>query len=384
MDETKKKNTVKNAAKSESGKTGATTKKPAQSGKPVKHVLPRAAIRVINYLLVISLTAVIVFGILLLDYATAPIDEDNIAVVTVDIPVGSSFLRATKILDEAGLVKNMFLFNLLAFTKRATRVIRAGEYEFSTSMTPATVIRKLVRGEIKVYRVTIPEDFNIREIAHRLDYFRLIDKNLFFELARDRKFLASLGIPADSIEGYLFPETYTFNRSMSTRQIMSVMVSQFWSKVTPEMVHKAQEMGFTLHELVTFASLIGKESGYHDEKDLISAVFHNRLKKKKRLQSDPTAVYDFEDFQGKVLLSHLKRNSPYNTYIIQGLPPGPIANPGLSSIRAVLNPAPVKYLYFVSKNDGTHAFSETIQQHNEAVKELRRLQRQARSNSGEK
>ena len=384
MNDKDKKNNSKNKDNSAAGKAGSDARKTISSGKPVKHVLPRGVIRAISYFLFVSLVAVIIFGVLLLNYATTPIDEDNIAVVTVDIPVGSSFLKATRILDEAGLIKNRFLFNLLAVSKRATRVIRAGEYEFNTAMTPARVIRKLVRGEIKVYKVTIPEDFSMKEIAHRLDYFRLIDKDIFFELARDRKFLASLGIPADSIEGYLFPETYTFNRSMSTRQIMSVMVSQFWNKVTPEMVQKAQEKGFSLHQLVVFASLIGKESGYYDEKDLISAVFHNRLKKNKRLQSDPTAVYDLEGFQGRILLSHLKRNSPYNTYVINGLPPGPIANPGLASIKAVLDPAPVKYLYFVSKNDGTHAFAETLQEHNENVKELRRLQRQARSGAAGK
>ncbi len=133
-----------------------------------------------------------------------------------------------------------------------------------------------------------------------------------------------------------------------------------------------------------FCLFSGKESGYYDEKNLISAVFHNRLKKKRRLQSDPTTVYDLDDFQGKILKSHLKRKSPYNTYLIDGLPPGPIANPGLSSIRAVLNPAPVNYLYFVSKNDGTHAFSETLEQHYEAIKELRRFQQEAKANNLEK
>jgi len=345
---------------------------------PVKHVLPRGMVRAAKYLLAISLATAIVFGILLLDYATTPIDRDQVSVVTVEIPVGSSFLRATKILDEAGLIRNRFLFHLLAFAKRATRVIRAGEYEFNTMMTPSQIIRKLVRGEIKTYKVSIPEDLNMKEIAQRLDDFKLIDREVFSQLARDKQFLNTLGIPADSIEGYLFPDTYQFTRSMSTREIMKIMVSQFWKNVTPEMVQKANEMGFTVHQLVTLASLIGKESGYHDEKELISAVFHNRLKKNKRLQSDPTAVYDLENFQGKILLGHLKRKSPYNTYLIDGLPPGPIANPGLASIKAALNPAPVKYLYFVSKNDGTHAFAETLQEHNENVKALRRLQQQAR------
>jgi len=348
--------------------------------KPAKHFQPfslaRFLISFIKITFVTAIVAAVIFGGILINYAVSPIDEENVS-VTVDIPTGASFVRAARILDEAGLINNHFLFYSLAMVKKATRVIRAGEYEFNTSLTPGDVINKLMRGDIKNYLVTIPEDFTYREVAHRLGYFRLIDEDTFLRLARDEKFLTSLGIPVDSIEGYLFPNTYLFNRSMSTSQIIRIMVSQFWKEVTPEMVEQAAEMGFTLHEVVTLASLIGKESGYHNEKTLISAVFHNRLKRNKRLQSDPTAVYDMEDFQGKILRSHLRRESPYNTYVINGLPPGPIGNPGLASIKAALNPAPVKYLYFVSQNDGTHAFSETLAQHNEAVRELRRLQRNA-------
>jgi UPF0755 protein len=176
-----------------------------------------------------------------------------------------------------------------------------------------------------------------------------------------------LGIKGKSIEGYLFPNTYHFDRSMSTRQIMKIMHSEFWKKVTPEMVKRANELGFDLNQFVTFASIVGKESGNQPEKKTISAVFHNRLKKKIRLQSDPTAVYDLDNFNGKVLRSHLRRNSPYNTYIIRGLPPGPIANPGLTSLKAALYPAPVKHLYFVSKKDGSHFFSSSLDVHNQAA-----------------
>lgn len=383
MKETGGKTIFKKFRKKTDVKSGSKTRKRTLRSKPVKHVLSPAMIIAIRYFLVICFAVIVLFGGLLIHYSMSPVDDKN-ATVILDIPTGSGFLKVTNILDEAGLVKNKFLFNLLAVVKKATRVIRAGEYEFNTSMTPSAILRKLVRGDIKKYRVTIPEDFNVRDIARRLDDYRLIDKKTFLELARDKKFLASMGIEADSIEGYLFPDTYNFHRSMSTRQIMSFMVSQFWKKVTPEMAEEAAKRGLTLHQLITFASLIGKESGYYDEKNLISAVFHNRLKKKRRLQSDPTTVYDLDDFQGKILKSHLKRKSPYNTYLIDGLPPGPIANPGLSSIRAVLNPAPVNYLYFVSKNDGTHAFSETLEQHYEAIKELRRFQQEAKANNLEK
>jgi UPF0755 protein len=331
--------------------------------------MPNSTGRVSSYV-ILFLAVVVLFFVLLINYSTSSIDRKNITVL-VDIPTGSSFLKVTEILNQAGLVKCRVFFYSLAIMKNARRSIRAGEYEFNTSLTPAAMIDKLLRGEIKNYKVVIPEDLSLREIAVILGKDKLINKEDFFALARDEDFLESLGVKADSIEGYLFPETYFFDRSMSTRQIMKIMVSQFWKKVTPEMIKRAGELGFNTHQFVTFASIIGKESGDDAEKTMISAVFHNRLRKKIRLQSDPTAVYDLENFDGKVLRSHLKRKSPYNTYIIKGLPPGPIANPGMTSLKAALNPAPVKYLYFVSKKDGSHFFSSSLNEHNQAINRYR-------------
>jgi UPF0755 protein len=201
--------------------------------------------------------------------------------------------------------------------------------------------------------------------------YKLIDEVEFINLSADENFIDSLDIKGDSIEGYLFPETYLFDRSMSTRQIMKIMVGQFWKKVTPEMRKRANDLGFNMQQFITLASIIGKESGNSEEKPLISAVFHNRLRKKMKLQSDPTAVYDLENFDGRVKRQHLKRNSPYNTYVISGLPPGPITNPGIDSLNAALYPAKVNYLYFVSKHDGTHYFSATLDMHNRAINHYR-------------
>ena len=326
--------------------------------------------KVTNSVMLFFAVVILLFCVLLVNYSNTSIDKKNITFV-VDIPTGSSFLKVTEILNQAGLIKSRFFFYNLAIIKNARRSIRAGEYEFNTSLTPSAMIDKLLRGEIKNYRVVIPEDLSLREIAARLDEFKLIDKKDFFELASDEDFLESLNIKADSIEGYLFPETYFFDRSMSTRQIMKIMVSQFWKEVTPEMLKRTGELKLDIHKLVTFASLIGKESGDDAEKPMISAVFHNRIRKKMRLQSDPTTVYDLEDYNGKVLRSHLRRNSPYNTYIIKGLPPGPIANPGVASLKAVLYPASVNYLYFVSKKDGTHYFSSSLNEHKQAINRYR-------------
>lgn len=323
-----------------------------------------------NYAIPLLAVGIFVFIVLLINYSASPVDRNN-RIVIVEIPTGSSFLKITEILKQKGIVKNRIFFYSLAIAKRAFSSLRAGEYEFATIKTPSAIIDMLLHGDIKTYTVTIPEDFSVKEIADRLMVDKLINEETFFELAADEEFLRSVGIKADSIEGYLFPDTYKFDRSMSTRQIMRSMVNQFWKKVTPEMLKKAYEMHFNIQEFITFASIIGKESGDTAEKPMISAVFHNRLKRKMRLQSDPTAVYDLENFTGAVRRSHLKRNSPYNTYIINGLPPGPIANPGLDSLQAALNPAPVAYLYFVAKRDGSHHFSSSLEMHQRGIYQYR-------------
>lgn len=316
----------------------------------------------------ILLTVVfLLFSGLLAHYAVSPVDKKRGETIIVDIPTGFSFSHIMRILDEGGLIKNKMFFYCLAVAKQARFAIRAGEYEFSTAQTPWKIIDKLAHGEVKVYRIVIPEDLSIREVAKRLDEYKLINKEIFFDLAGDEEFLKTLNVPADSIEGYLFPDTYYFERWMNTRRIMKKMVDTFWEKVTPEIIEKANESGLDVHQLITLASIIGKEAASHDEKPLVSAVFRNRLKKKMPLQSDPTAIYDLDGFEGKIVRSHLRRKSPYNTYVIRGLPPGPIANPGLTSIKATLQPAPVDYLYFVSKRDGTHHFSSSLAEHNMAV-----------------
>jgi UPF0755 protein len=302
-------------------------------------------------------------------YATTPVNLQA-AAGTVDIPKGSGFFRITEILNDAGLVGNRPFFWVLALGKGVEKHIRAGEYEFTGAMTPSAILDKLVQGEIKLYKVTLPEDITINEVARRLSVFKLINEKEFTTLAADRSFLASLDIEADSIEGYLYPDTYWLDRSMTTREILRILVGRFWKEVTPEMRERAEEIGLTHAQWVTLASIIGKESGNKDEKGLISAVFHNRLAKGMKLQSDPTAVYSLEQdgtHVKTVLLRHLKSDTPYNTYMINGLPPGPIANPGIDSLRAALYPAKVDYLYFVAKNDGSHDFSANLAAHNRAV-----------------
>lgn len=317
--------------------------------------------------IILAVTAAfLILALFFSHYAGSPIGGAP-RLVMVDIPKGASFLGIVEILEQHGLVKNRPFFYALAIIKKAARHVRAGEYELTTTMSPLQILGKLVRGEIKEYRVTIPEDFSAKEIASRLASSKLIKEKEFFALAADQEFLSSLKIKAPSIEGYLYPDTYLLDRSMGTREIMTIMVNRFWEKITPDMIKKAGEKGMNLTQLVTLASMIGKESGSKDEKDLISAVFHNRLKKGMKLQSDPTAVYDLTRFSGIITGDDLRKNTSHNTYRIKGLPPGPIANPGIDSFYAALYPSAVNYLYFVSKNDGSHQFSTNYAAHSTAV-----------------
>ncbi len=301
-----------------------------------------------------------------LTYIKSPVDQHD-EEVTVEIPRGASFTAAVSILSDAGLIKHKTLFFVLAGLKNAQNRIRAGEYELSTSMSPAHILEKMVRGEVLEYPVSVPEGFDMDKIADRLVEDKLVKKETFLKLCADREFLSSLGIDAKTAEGYLFPDTYSFTRRMGEKEIIQIMVNRFREKVTPEMKRRAESLGLTFEQFITLASLIEKEAKLKSERPLISAVFHNRLQKGIRLQCDPTAVYGMANFEGPIKRSHLKRRSPYNTYVIHGLPPGPIASPGLESMKAALYPAPVDYLYFVSRNDGSHQFSSNLRSHNMAV-----------------
>jgi UPF0755 protein len=304
--------------------------------------------------------------VFLFGYAKRPID-DRAVVATIYIPRGTGFFEIVNILDQAGMVKNKRFFIILALLKGVSSSIKYGEYELATSMSPWEITDKLAKGDIKIHPVTIPEDFTLKQIADRLVAEELVSEESFLSVTTDPVFLASLDIDADSAEGYLYPDTYFFNRGMTTREIVRVMVNRFREKVTPQMIERAKALGMTTTGFVTLASLIGKETGYKEEKAQVSAVFHNRLKKGMRLQSDPTAVYSLNAYRSVVKRKDLDNDTPYNTYKIPGLPLGPIANPGIDSLQAALYPKPVNYLYFVSKNDGTHIFSSNLAAHAQAV-----------------
>jgi len=291
-------------------------------------------------------------------------------VLLVNIPRGTPFSQVVNILDQNGLIQSRLLFRAMAYLYNAPQQIKAGEYEFTRAMPPRQLLKKLIDGDVKKHAVVVPEGFTVRLIAARLAAKGLAEEKEFLRLARDREFLASLRIPASTAEGFLFPDTYNFDRSMDARMILKAMAERFQVKVTAAMTEKARAQGFGLKEWVTLASIIEKETGRKDEMPLVAAVFHNRLRKKMPLQSDPTVIYGIENFDGNLTRKHLERQNPYNSYLNRGLPPGPICNPGMDALTATLNPAPVDYLYFVSRNDGSHQFSTTLTEHSRAVRKF--------------
>ena len=223
-----------------------------------------------------------------------------------------------------------------------------------------------------LHPLTIPEGLTIIQIADLVSQQGLTDREEFLRLAKDREFIVSLGIKAETLEGYLYPDTYKFPRSIQAREVLVAMVEQLRQVVRPDLLARMQELRMTMHEVLTLASVIEKETGSGGERPEISAVFHNRLKKHIPLQSDPTVIYGLPAFDGNLHKKDLSSPSPYNTYRVQGLPPGPIANPGIQAIRATLFPSDSRSLYFVSRNDGTHQFSATLIEHNKAVEKYQK------------
>lgn len=304
-----------------------------------------------------------------LGQAIAPPEERLIR-----IKPGTSFTSIAQTLATAGIIDDARLFILLARWEDATGHIHAGEYRFAGPATPGQILRRLTAGDVRKLQITIPEGFNLEEIAARLEAAEIAPATEILRLAADPALLERLGIEADTLEGYLFPETYTYTSDTLPGELLTAMVAQFEQQFTPELLAAARQQDLNRHQLVTLASIIQKEAGHNEEMPLISAVFHNRLQRGIPLQADPTVIYGIEDFDGNLTRRHLMETTPYNTYRRRGLPPGPIASPGMAALQAAAFPADTDYLYFVSKGDGSHAFSATLREHNQAVRkyQLRR------------
>lgn len=283
---------------------------------------------------------------------------------------GDSLGGVARKLRERRIISNGFLFSLWARVNGADKKIHPGLYRFEAGIPPYDILNRLVTGKGVFQSVTVPEGLTVKEIAELLHTMQIADKEKFLVEASNPLLLSALGLTDTGLEGYLFPSTYHFTPGTSEKDIILIMAEQFRKISLPLLKTGAREesMQLTPHEILTLASIIEKEAGIEAERPLVSAVFHNRLKRRMPLQSDPTVIYGLQQFDGNLTRKHLNEPTPFNTYRIAALPPGPICNPSVSSIQAALQPAQVSYLYFVSKNDGTHMFSETLEEHNRAVR----------------
>ncbi len=307
-------------------------------------------------------------------YSIKPAGRLDYEPIIVTIAPGQNFNKIVDDLSQHHLISSPLKFKLIARLKAYDRKIMTGEYALSTPITPLAILEALTNGKIRLHRLAIPEGFNIKQIAQRVESSGFLRKEKFIKAATDPEFAKKMKIPAQTFEGYLFPDTYLFPKDITAKQIITEMVKQFRMTFSDEWKKQAQSIGFSIHEIITLASIIEKETGVASERPVIASVFHNRLKKNMRLASDPTVIYGIKNFNGNITKKDLQRLTPYNTYMISGLPPGPIANPGAQSIKAALFPAKTNYLYFVAKRDKTHQFSETLKDHNRAVRkyQLRR------------
>lgn len=291
------------------------------------------------------------------------------------IPKGSPLPEVVRILRDDGILPHPQAFRALVILTFSGRRLHYGEYAFPTPPSAFEAWRRLVRGDVIKYEVTVRPGVNLFDVAELVKEKKLVAAEAFLAAATSPAVLRRLDIPGESAEGYLFPDSYIFVKPVTPEEIVELMVQQFRRKIPPDTEKRAKEAGFSLHQIVTIASIIEKETGIEQEKPIVSAVIRRRLALDMPLQMDPTVIYGAKRFDGTVTGKDLRKAGPYNTYLNRGLPPGPIANPGLPALAAALSPSNAEYLYFVSKNDGSHTFSRTLTEHIRAVEQFRRAAR---------
>ncbi|MFC1851473.1 endolytic transglycosylase MltG [candidate division CSSED10-310 bacterium] len=300
-------------------------------------------------------------------FSPAPVFQQSTK--TIMIESGLSGRAIVGILQREGIITQPELFLGGWKLRFGHKSFQAGEYTFRKTITPLEIMMKLIRGQVILHALTIPEGWEKRQIAALVEQRYGLESHLSLTIMNKVTLLKKYGVEGPSLEGFLYPDTYHFPRKVTSEIIIQTMVSRFFDIFTEQYKHRAQELGYSILELCTLASLIEREAAIAEERPLISAVYHNRLEKKMRLQCDPTVIYALPHFTGNLTKKDLAFDSPYNTYKYGGLPPGPICNPGHASIQAALYPAQVPYLYFVAKGDksGRHVFSKSLRDHNRAV-----------------
>jgi UPF0755 protein len=289
----------------------------------------------------------------------------------VEIPRGANSAEIGRRLVETQVVRDERLFRVALWWTRQGRSLKAGEYRFDKPLSPIDVANVLGTGSVYARRVTFPEGLNVREMATIFERAGFGPAATFVNAAKDASPINDLDPQATDLEGYLFPDTYALPRETSVTRLVAMMIARFRSAYTEDMRHDAQALGLTTRQVVTLASLVEKETGAPGERPLVAAVYSNRLKLGMPLQADPTVIYALErtgKYDGNIRREDLTLDSSYNTYRYPGLPPGPIASPGRASLEAAVAPASARYLYFVSRNDGSHVFAATLEEHNANVR----------------
>jgi UPF0755 protein len=328
--------------------------------------------RAIFATLVLILAAVLAFGVWLLLGVEQPYKGYAGAEQFVEIPPGSGPATIGRRLADAGVVRDQLSFRFAVARSGQARRLQAGEYRFDRPMTAREVVDKIARGEVFMRPITFREGLTIRQMARMYEQEGFGASDEFVRAAQNVSLIQDVDPQARDLEGYLFPETYSMPRQGTAAQLVERMVTSFRDALTPELLDRAAARGLGARQLVTLASLVEKETGKPEERELVAAVYANRLKIGMGLQCDPTVIYALERaglYNGNLTRENLRFDSPYNTYRYAGLPPGPIAAPGRASLEAAANPADVPYLYFVSRNDGSHVFSTSLEEHNRNVYE---------------
>ena len=291
----------------------------------------------------------------------------------VEIPQGSGSAPIGARLVEAGVIRDLATYRLALWLSRQGRHLKAGEYRFDRAMTPIAVIDKIARGDVYVISVTFPEGLTAAEMGKIFEAHGLGTAASFVQAAKDPAPIRDLDPAAHDLEGYLFPETYALPRHTDAAKLVRMMVARFEKVFTPDLRQAAAARHLTVRQAVTLASIVEKETARADERPLVAAVYTTRLRIGMPLQCDPTVIYALAKagrYDGNIHKDDLSFDSPYNTYRYPGLPPGPIASPGRASLDAALHPADADFLYFVSRNDGSHEFSRTLEEHNRNVQKF--------------
>jgi UPF0755 protein len=315
-------------------------------------------------------------GLAGLRWLTQPYKGYGTPEVFVEIPSGTGVNAIGHRLVDAGVIRNPYAFRLAMRVSDEGRPLKAGEYRFTEALTPADVIEKLARGDVYLRPITFPEGLTIAEMGGIFEQHGFGTAQEFVQAATKAVAdIRELDPSARSLEGYVFPETYSLPRHTTAPMLVGQMVERF-KRVTAELRAEAQARNVSLRELVTLASIVEKETAKAEERPLVAAVYRNRLRIGMPLQCDPTVIYALRQagrYNGNLTHENMQFDSRYNTYRYPGLPPGPIASPGRAALEAAARPADVPYLYFVSKNDGSHVFATTLAEHNRNVQEYQVL-----------